>query len=81
MSNVVEFPKRQDNRRDAREVATGADAEGQPIIGFKADLFLVKGRDVAFTLSYPYCSLSKGLIAAMLRRAAAVIENDPNRRV
>jgi hypothetical protein len=81
MTNILQFPKRQDNRRDARQVATGKDEAGQPIIGFKADLFLENGRDVAFTLSYPYCSLSKGLIAAMLRQAAKIIEDCPNRRV
>jgi hypothetical protein len=78
MDNIYQFPKRQDNRP---QPVRSADAEEAPIVGFKADIFLVNGRDVEFVFSYPYCSLPKNMIAAMLRKAAQIVEDSPNRRV
>jgi hypothetical protein len=78
MAEIVQFPARRNTER-SRQVRINKDGE-RPVIGFHGDFYLDGGRNVGFSLSYPHCSLTSRLVAAMLRKAAAEIEAaDPQR--
>lgn len=68
MSNVIEFP------RHKSRTAVPPKLRAAPPLAFRADLFLMPGDDVAFSIIYPRGPISRKLVAAMLRRAARSID-------
>jgi hypothetical protein len=68
MSNVIEFPKHKVRAK------TSPKLRAVPPLAFRADLFLMPGDDVAFSIIYPRGPISRKLVAAMLRRAARSID-------
>ena len=52
-----------------------ADPSRPVLCGFRADMFLVdNGQDVSFSLTYPTGKIGRAIVAAMLRRAAFVLD-------
>ncbi len=64
MAEIITFPSTKSERR----------SPVLPTFSFAADVHLVGGRNLAFSIKYPDGKIDWRLVAAMLRRVAATIE-------
>ncbi len=65
-TTVIEFPIKP--KSSVGQVGAG-------MAHFRAELFLIDGKNVAFSLLYPSGRVSSTLVAAMLRKAALMLDN------
>jgi hypothetical protein len=87
MADIIQFPRAfsvQNDEPPQSFPVTPAFADRQELdltnLSFTAAISLRGGKDVVCSIGYPHGKIAKKLVAIMLRQAAKMIENEPNKR-
>lgn len=68
MGVIIQFPVRPGVQNQSSELSPDI------LASFQAEIHLVAGKDVTFSIKYPNGRVNRKLVAAMLKKASAALE-------